>query len=179
MGRPTGGPRIGRRPAAARRRVPRAGYAGGDHRVPPDRAGATGPADGADVMTRLVAAVIMATALAVAACGPSEAELEAKLCRISRLEAAAADSRASVRTGGSGEPMSFAEGLSRSMAGERPRDLAAAKADAAKARAELETYTKISAEERAVATANLARQMGGMSASAIEASYARSGCLRP
>jgi hypothetical protein len=52
------------------------------------------------------------------------------------------------------------------------------KEDLAKARAELETYTKTSDEERAVATANVARRMG-MTASAIEASYARTGCLRP
>ena len=60
----------------------------------------------------------------------------------------------------------------------RTRHLARLKADAVKARADLEAYKKISAEERAVATANVARRMG-MTVSDIEASYERTGCLRP
>jgi hypothetical protein len=132
----------------------------------------------------------------VAACGPTQAEQDAKLCRIAAQEAAAADRRSSLRTGGSGEPETIGSGLARVMEESargtketlaaasspdpevRANHLAKLKADAAKARADLEAYKKISAEERAVATANVARRMG-MTASAIEASYERTGCLRP
>jgi len=59
-----------------------------------------------------------------------------------------------------------------------PRRRRCARAAAAAAKARLELYKKISEEERAAARANVTRLMG-MTPAEIEASYARTGCLRP
>jgi hypothetical protein len=148
------------------------------------------PARGAAFLfqTWIVSASTLFTAaiLALAACGPGAAEIQAKqdarLCELARDEAVNADRRADARaavvvddvTEARIRASAEAEALARG-SGDQVR---AARGDLAVAKERLRIYRQIASEERAIATANVARRIGMMPAE-IEAAYARTGCLRP